>query len=178
MPAGRPRRGLRPRGFSLIEFVVAIVLTTLVMMLLGITWMSFGRPAVDVEARARIQREGILAAQALACDLGGYLPDSPGQTGTLSQYQFADWDLSNSSVLLINFQGANSGDVIVVSYQLEGNKLVRTNSSTGVTTTVAAYVTGFSVAPDPSNSNWALIQITVTYRYFTSTFTLVGVTPA
>jgi Tfp pilus assembly protein PilW len=178
MRPGRCSRRLGSRGFTLIEMVVAAMLTTLVMMLLGISWMSFGRPAVDVECRARIEREGILTAQSLACDLGGFVGDAPGRTGTLSAYQFVDWDLSNNDVLLLNFQESQGGGLVVISYQLQGSELTRTNSATGVTTTIARYVTAFSVASDPDNSNYAVIQITISYRYFTSTFTLVGVNPA
>jgi prepilin-type N-terminal cleavage/methylation domain-containing protein len=176
--SGRSTRKPSRRGFTLTEMVVATALTTLIMMLLGITWMAFGRPAVDVEARARIEQEGILAAQSLACDLGGFLSDSSGRTGSSAQYQFADWNLSDSSVLLINFQGTDSSDIIVVSYQLQGNQLVRSNSATGVSTTIARYVTGFTVGPDQQNPNWAQIQITISYRSFSSTFTLIGVSPS
>jgi hypothetical protein len=68
--------------------------------------------------------------------------------------------------------------VITISYQLEGNILVRTDSSTGVSTTVARYVTGFSAAVDPTNLNQVVITLTIAYRNFTTTFTLVGVSPS
>ncbi|HZW30353.1 MAG TPA: prepilin-type N-terminal cleavage/methylation domain-containing protein [Isosphaeraceae bacterium] len=176
----------RRRGFTLTEMIVASMLASLLMILLAVTWLGFGRPALEVEARARIQQEGILAAQSLACDLGGFLADSPGRTGAFligsasSPYQFLSWDLSQGNVLLLNFEGpsGNQGDLIIITYQLQGNLLVRSDSSTGVTTTVAKYVTGFSVAPNPSNTQQALIQIAISYRYFTSTYTLIGVPPS
>jgi hypothetical protein len=140
--------------------------------------MTFARPALEVDARARITQEAILATQSIACDFGGFVPDAPGQTGTSAQYSFSDWDLTNSNVLLLNFQGANPGDVVVISYQLQGNKLIRSNSSTGVASTVASYVTGFSVAQSPDNPNQALIQIQVSFRYFTATYRLIGVSPS
>jgi prepilin-type N-terminal cleavage/methylation domain-containing protein len=168
----------RRRGFSLTELIVAAVLAGLLMSLLAISWVAFGRPALEVEARARIVQEGILAAQSIACDLGGFLADTPGRTGTLAQYDFVDWNLSNSGVFLLNFQGANVGDVIVITYQLSGNQLIRTNSSTGVTTTIAKYVTAFSVVSNPDNSSQALIQITIAFRYFSANYTLIGVPPS
>ena len=79
---------------------------------------------------------------------------------------------------MLNFYGATSSDVVVISYQLQGNVLLRTNSSTGVSTAVARYVTGFSAAADPNNLNHMVITITIAYRNFTSTFTLVGVSPS
>jgi hypothetical protein len=78
-------------------------------------------------------------------------------------------------VLLLNFQGASSGDNIVITYQLQGNLLVRSNSSTGVVTTIANYVTAFVVDQDPNNTANVRITITIAYRYFTTTYTLIGV---
>ena len=91
------------------------------------TWATFGRPALEVEARARIEQEGILAAQSLACDFGGFLADTPGRTGTMSvgaqnPYQFTGWNASNSGVLLLNYYVASTPSVITITYQLEGNR--------------------------------------------------------
>jgi prepilin-type N-terminal cleavage/methylation domain-containing protein len=177
---GRHRRS----GFTLVEMIIASMLATLLGMLLAGACVTFGRPALEVEARARITQEAILATQSLACDLGGFLADGPGRTGNLGQYQFVDpaWDLSQGNppgtVLLLNFQGATSGDLIVISYQLQGNLLVRSNSSTGVATTIAKYVTGFVVEPDPGNASNVKITITIAFRYFTTTYTLIGVKPS
>ena len=164
--------------------VVATGLATLLMILLGTTWAAFGRPALEVEARARIEQEGILAAQSLACDFGGFLADIPGRTGAMNignpnayQASSTPWDLSNPGVLQLNFYGASQSEAIFINYQLEGDVLVRTNLSTGVATAVARYVTGFSAAPNPNNLSQVVITLTVAYRNFTSTFTLIGVPP-
>ena len=63
-------------------------LATILGLLLAMSCATFGRPALEVDARARITQEGILAAQSIACDLGGFLADSSGRTGTSSQYDF------------------------------------------------------------------------------------------
>jgi hypothetical protein len=165
------------RGFSLLDAVLASFLATLLGMLLAMSCATFGRPALEVDARARITQEGILAAQSIACDLGGFLADTAGRTGTSSQYAFSSWDLSQGSVLVVYFQGANPPDLIAITYELSGNQLVRYDSQSGVTTTIAKYVTGFSVAPYPDNASQALIQITISFRYFTATYTLIGVPP-
>ncbi len=182
-PPGRATVRRRRTGISLTEMVVSTALGVLLMMLLATTWATFGRPALEVESRARIEQEGILATQSLACDFGGFLADTPGRTGTMSvgaqnPYQFTGWDVSTPGVLLLNFYVAATPPVITISYQLEGNQLVRTNSSTGVSTTVARYVTGFSAATNPTNVNQVVITLTITYRNYTSTFTLVGVSPS
>jgi hypothetical protein len=177
----RPRwhvRGHRlRRGYSLVEAVLGAFLATILGLLLAMSCATFGRPALQVDARARITQEGILAAQSIACDLGGFLADSSGRTGTSTQYSFTGWDISQGNVLVLNFQGATSSDLIVITYQQSGNQLVRYNSASGITTTIASYVTAFSVAANPDNTSQALIQITVAFRYFSATFTLIGVSP-
>jgi hypothetical protein len=187
-PAMKPphRDAMRRRraGMTVTEMVVSTALGVLLMMLVATTWATFGRPALEVESRARIEQEGILATQSLACDFGGFLADTPGRTGTMAvgtqnPYQFTGWDVSTPGVLLLNFYVAATPPVITISYQLEGNQLVRTstNLSTGVTTTttVARYVTNFSAAVYPSNPNQVVITLIIAYRNFTTTFTLVGV---
>jgi Tfp pilus assembly protein PilE len=165
------------RGFSLIETMVASVLAAFLGILLALACASFGRSAVEVECRARLAQEGILAAQSLACDFGGYLADAPGRTGTLTQYSFASWDVSGGNVLILYFQGSTGTDVIAVTYQLSGDQLIRSNSSSGVTTTIARGLTAFSVSQNAENASQAEIQFTVGYRSFTSTYTLIGVNP-
>jgi Tfp pilus assembly protein PilW len=167
----------RRRGYSLIETMVASILAAFLGILLALSCASFGRTALQVECRARIAQEGILAAQSLACDFGGFLADAPGRTGTLAQYSFTNWDASQPEVLAIYFQGTGPSDVIAITYQLSGNQLVRTNSSTGVTTTIARYVTAFSVGLNPENTSQVLIQFTIAYRSFASTYSLIGVSP-
>jgi hypothetical protein len=177
----RPHRHVRGwrlrRGYSLVEAVIGAFLATILGLLLAMSCATFGRPALEVDARARITQEGILAAQSIACDLGGFLADTAGRTGTSTQYVFSGWDLSHGNVLVLNFQGASPSDAIAITYQQSGNQLVRYNSASGITTTIANYVTAFSVAPNPDNTSQALIQITVTFRYFSATFTLIGVSP-
>jgi hypothetical protein len=183
----RPRRldhdGRRRRGSSLVETVLAAFLATILGLLLAMSCATFGRPALEVDARARITQEGILAAQSIACDLGGFLADSSGRKGTcmqnstLNQYSFTGWDLSQGDLLVLNFQGATPSEPIVITYQQSGNQLVRYSSSSDITTTIASYVTAFSVSPNPDNLSQALIQITIAFRYFSATYTLVGVSP-
>ena len=160
------------------ETVLTAFLGTMLGLLLATACATFARPGLEVDARARITQEGILAAQSIACDLSAVTwPDSAGRTGTSSQYNFTGWDLSEGNALILNFQGATTSDLVAITYQLSGNQLVRYNSSSGITTTIAKYVTGFAVEPNPANASQALIQITISFRYFTSTYTLIGVSP-
>ena len=168
---GARRRG----GYSLIEAMVASVLSAFLGLLLAMSCASFGRSAVEVDSRARITQEGILAAQSLACDLGGFMADAVGRTGTLAKYSFSSWDYSEGTVLILYYHRATG--IEVVTYSLNGNQLVRSNVSSGVTTPIAHYVSAFSVAANPENSSQAVITITVTYRNFKSTFTLISTGP-
>jgi type II secretory pathway component PulJ len=165
------------RGYGLIEMMVAGFLASLLGILMALACATFARPALEVEARARIAQEATLATQSLACDLGGYLADSAGRTGDPTQYNFAGWNVSNPGVLLLNYQGASSGNTISITYELSGNQLVRYDSSTGVTTTIANHVTSFAVSVDPDNAAEVLIQFTISFRYFTASYTLIGVSP-
>lgn len=180
-PTGRPAVRSHRAGMSITELVVASALGAFLMTLVATTWTNLGVPALEVAARARIEQEGILAAQSLACDLGGFLTDLPAmQTGVASSYQASSprWNTSNPGVLMLNFTGASQSDAIVITYQLAGSQLVRTNSSTSVSTTVASNVTAFSAAPYPDNTSYLEITLTIAYRDFTSTFTLIGVPPS
>jgi hypothetical protein len=177
-PRFRNARAAHPRrGYSLIETMVASILAALLGILLALSCASFGRSALEVESRARIAQEGILAAQSLACDFGGFLADSPGRAGDLTQYAFTSWDVSQANLLILYYQGTTGTDVIVVTYQLSGDQLVRSNQSSGVSTTIARHVTEFSVGTNPGNAAQAMITITVTFRYFSSTYTLIGISP-
>jgi hypothetical protein len=157
--------------------MVASVLAALLGLLLALSCASFGRSALEVESRARIAQEGILAAQSIACDFGGFLADPPGRAGDLNQYSFTSWDISQSNVLILYFRGATMSDVVVVTYEQNGDQLLRSNQSTGMTTTIARHVTAFSVGPNPENAAQAQIIMTITFRYFSATYTLYGISP-
>lgn len=185
------------RGYTLIEMVIASALTTLLGILLAATWSMFGRPALDVEARARITREAMLAAEALAGDLSGYPPDAAGQQGSLKQGVFVDWMVPEPSKLRLDFHGVGAPEGVaqwglpdrVITYQVQDvgtgrGRLVRWDETGGITTTIAEHVTALTVTPDPSYPNQVQIQITLSYpnypnyRTFTATFVLVGVKPS
>ncbi len=178
--------------------VVATGIATLLMVLLATTWATFGRRALEVEARARIQQEGVLAAEALARDFGGFLADAPpgvieamsyGGNGSY-QYQFTDYtvDVNNPGLLLLTYSGTRSppSGTIVVQYWFDStnNLLRRQNLSTGIETTVAQYVTDFRA--EAYGVNQVQITITIAYPltprekpkpYFKSAFTLIATHP-
>ena len=85
--------------------MVASILAAFLGLLLAMSCASFGRLCGRGRVCARITQEGILAAQSIACDFGGFLADAPGRTGTSTQYSFSSWDVSEGNVLILYFQG-------------------------------------------------------------------------
>jgi Tfp pilus assembly protein PilW len=161
-PTGRRTR--TRRGFTITEMVIATFLSAFLALLLAAVVATFARPAAEVDGRTRLALEASLAAEALARDLGGYVADNGGTPGNLTQYKYnlTAWPPNPGSMLLLNFQGANSGSPVIVTYQQNSQyQLVRTSSNSG-TTVVAQYVTGFQVSP-PDSSNHVQIQLTLTY---------------
>lgn len=175
------------------EMVVASGLATMLVMLLATTWATFGATALEIEARARVEREGILAVQALAYDLGGFLDDDPSSPGgrpggmmsdlaTYNPYQFLDWNIGTPGVLLLNYSGGSASPAYTVSYQVEGSQLVRTctnlSSAESTNRTVARYVAANGFTVTAVNGNQIQITLIIAYRNITSTFTLIGVPPS
>ena len=126
---------------------------------------SFGRSALEVESAPRIAQEGILAAQSIACDFGGFLADAPGRTGTLTQYSFTSWDVSQANVLILYFQGTTGTDVIAITYELSGDQLVRYQLVERRDDHDRPTRYGLLCRLKPENTGQAMIQITVTFRY-------------
>src|SRR5258708_36601025 len=66
-------RILRPRprrGCTRSEVALAGLMMSVLALLLGNAWASFGRPAISSVARIRVAQEANLAAEALARDVG------------------------------------------------------------------------------------------------------------
>lgn len=93
----------RRRGFSLTEMVTTTFLMTLLAMLLIMAWKTFGVPAVEVEARARLAVAANLAGASLAQDTGGYQVRLEGKTGPGDSvlvhrlYKFESWQPSDDA---------------------------------------------------------------------------------
>src|SRR5271166_107206 len=120
----------RCRGFTIAEMVVTIFLTALLAVLMAAAAATFARPAAEVDGRTRLALEASLAAEALARDLSGYLADNSGVPGTLTQYQFSNWiPASDGSLLFLNYQGTSPEPPVIVTYQQQDYRLVRTQLS-------------------------------------------------
>lgn len=185
-------------GITMTEMIVATTLGTFLVILLATTWSTFGATALEVEARARVEREGVLAIQSLAYDISGFLDDEPTSPssgrpwgkmsdGGLNPYQFSKWDTSNSEILVLYFSDGSTSTAYCVKYELQidpdprqGYQLVRvlTKQSTPVwQSTVARHVVENGLNVIPAGSNQVQIQLTIRYRNIQSTFILIGVQP-
>jgi hypothetical protein len=149
---------------------------------------AFARPAGEVDGRTRLALEIRLAVEALANDMGGYLPDAPDQPGTRSQYDYLGWEAwSEGQTLALRYRGTSESSPIIVTYEMSDHRLVRTRQDTNASTVVASHLIGFQVESDPGVPENARITLTVRFPdprstrqsnpNFTETFVLVGVKP-
>lgn len=162
-------RGPR-RGFSVVEMAIVSVLLALLAMLLASTWRGFCLPTIEAAARCRIAQEANLAAASLARDLGGSLANPEGRIGKKTDGQFVGRMQPSESWLRLCFHGATGTDTspqwgdpdTVISYQLQGDSLVRWDESAGTVVTVSRGLAGFSVVPFEDDSG---VTLTLSYSY-------------
>jgi prepilin-type N-terminal cleavage/methylation domain-containing protein len=188
-PLGPAGTGVSRRGFTLIEMVVATFLIALLSMLLALSWKTFGVPAVDVEARARLALSANLAAAALAQDMRGYQVRLEGKTGPSDSiqvyrlYKFDSWQNSEDHVCLL-FKPENTASnlkLIAISYYVDSSTLVRKEVDTqavpevelpAMTTAVATHVKKLVV--DPTTNQ---VGITVSYWRYEGTYGFSAINP-
>jgi prepilin-type N-terminal cleavage/methylation domain-containing protein len=172
--AGRSRH-----GFTMIELMVASFLVSLLFLVLMMSWKTFGVPAMEVEARARLSLSANLAAESLAKDLGGYQVLLEGKSGSndvvqvyrLYKFDSLDTDVNRSYPLRIRFKRedqATNPVTLTVSYYVnsETNTLVRLVEESESSTTVATHIKSLEVTA----SN--VINVTVSYKLFEGVFSL------
>jgi type II secretory pathway component PulJ len=161
---------------------VCAALMALLAVIMARVWYGVVRPTANLAARARINEEATLAVDALARDLGGYLSDTDGRTGSSSIYRFVGRMQPDNSQLWLCFDGGDSpnGDAdwddpdIVIIYQLQGSSLVRHNQTTGTDFIVARYVDSLQLL---DLGDRVQIQLTFLYRGISQTYTFVARDP-
>jgi type II secretory pathway pseudopilin PulG len=178
MTRRRPRRA----GFTVMELVIVSGLLALLAVLLSEAWVGFGRPAVDAAATGRLAQEANLAAEALARDFGGGLPGPAGRPGTKAQGRLVGRMQPGNSQLWLCYDGGPAPNGMadwgspdaVVTYQLQADLLVRSDSSSGASIVVARHLSGLALA---DLGGRVQVQLTFTYRDLTRTYTLIGIGP-
>jgi prepilin-type N-terminal cleavage/methylation domain-containing protein len=178
-----PRR-VRRRGFTVVELIVVSMLTTILAVILSSIWRGLCIPALDASARCRIALEANPAAASLARDLGGSLADPAGRPGGANDGRYVGRVLTPPSTLRLCFHGGTSADMTprwaapdtVISYQLQGDQLIRTNEATGVAVTIASSLSALEIAPLPDGSGLD-ISMAFTVRDLSLSYHLVTVDP-
>jgi prepilin-type N-terminal cleavage/methylation domain-containing protein len=185
LPGNRGRRG----GFTLIEMMVVCFMLSLLATMMAGAWSAFGKPAVNVDARCRIAQEASLAAESLARDLSGYLPNSGALPGGQASAKFVGRMEPENTALWLCFDSQASPnrtadwaspDTVIV-YQLSGDQLVRSDQEAGTTVVIARYLTSFQAADqgvDESGNHIVSLQLSFSYRNIQRTYNLIGVDPS
>ena len=172
------------RGFSAIEMAVVSMLTALLSVIMSSVWMNFCKPALEASARCRMALEANLAAASFSRDFGGNLADSAGRVGVPLDGRFTGRMIPASGWLRICYHGGNDTDPlpkwatpdVVISYQLDGNRLIRTDENAGTQVVVATNLTSFSVTDNGAGTG-VVISMMFALRGLTATYTHVALDP-
>ena len=172
-PKGNDRRS----GFTMIEVAMAGALMSLLVILISGAWRGLGRSATDATARSRVTQEANLAAAALARDFGGSLPEQP--TGTKVEGRLLGWLVTSGPELRLYYDGDPDSEIVYyldtqTTYGKTWKRLVRWNTDTGSEFTVATNVDTMELT---DLGDAVQIDLTLTYRDLTRTYTFVGKGP-
>lgn len=176
------RPGCRRRGFTLLELLVAAVLTTMLAAFLAGTWISIRRSVVNVDSRARIAQEANLALAALANDCCGSLANPAGRLGTETEYPFVGRMEPSGTQLWLCFDGGSPPNGVadwgppdwVIYYEVQGTSLVRFDQNAGTSYIVANHVQSLSTQDLGSGVQ---ISLTFSYRNLVRTYNIVAKDP-
>jgi prepilin-type N-terminal cleavage/methylation domain-containing protein len=176
-----------PRGFTLVEVMVASGLTVFLAVVLSSAWMCLSRPTAQLLAWTQLFQEMDLATTALARDSGGSLPDyreAGGGLGGKKQGRLLECKRtseSGSDHLWLCYDGGANPDGVatwdpptadtVVEYYVDPTtdpasdhfqRLLRATHTGGTTAvfTVARYVSAMTVSDEGSDALRIELQFT------------------
>ncbi|NQU25620.1 MAG: hypothetical protein HQ567_30405 [Candidatus Nealsonbacteria bacterium] len=169
----------RSKGFSVIEITVVSALMSFLVLLISGAWSGMGRPSADAIVRCRVVQEANLAVDSLTRDLGGSLQGQT--TGERKLGRMVGRTVVGGSQLRLCFDGEpinaipdwNAPDT-VITYDVQANRLVRSNLQTGTAFTVAANVDQMQLTELPDGVR---IDLTFTYRDITRTYSIIAKSP-
>lgn len=167
------------RAFSLVEVIIAGLLSTFLMLMVSGMWFNLSRAMSENVADSSLSTEARFALETLSRDLGGYLPGDT--TGEKAQGQLVGQIIAGADRLLLCYDGAPANSTadwtspdVVVEYTLNGDQLERTNNESGTLLIVARDVSGF-VLTDLGSS--IRIELTLERRDMVRTYTLIAQDP-
>jgi type II secretory pathway component PulJ len=177
----RPRfeGGVRRTGFTVLEFMLTSLLMTILAVVTAGAWSGLGRPSVDAVVRCRIHQEAEMALESLACDLSGALGEQSPQ-GARDAGRLVGRRIVGSQLQLC-FEGEPLNGAAdwatpdtLVTYDLQGQCLTRSNQQSGTTLTVARCVQSVQWTELPDGIR---ADLTISYRGLSRTFTFVARDP-
>ena len=172
-----PRRS----GFTLLEATIVSALMAFLALFASVAWSGFGRPAADIAEHCRVAQEANLAVASLTRDLCGSLAED--RTGNKKKFKFVGrMQPANAQLRLCFDDGPSPNGLadwgspdIIITYEVQSNKLIRWNETSGTTFTVARDVDTFE-ATDQGGGKVEL-KLTFKYRKITQTYTLTARDP-
>ncbi len=156
--------------------VIVCGLMSFLVLLMSGAWSGLGRPSADALVRCRLAQEANLAAASLARDFGGSLLDETGgakESGSLVGQLAVD-----GSQLWLCFDGEPVNGVAdwtlpdtEIVYEMEANRLIRTNRKTNTTFIVADNLEEMQVT---DQFGAITIELDFSYRDLDRTYTFVA----
>ncbi|NND96641.1 MAG: type II secretion system protein [Pirellulaceae bacterium] len=164
----------RRRGFSLLEITIgSIIAAGLVVMASGVA-MDVSRHMAANIVETQVACEARLAIESLRRDFGGTLPDD--LSGDRAEWRLVGRMIPNTNELRLCFdsdQDASADWVLpdrVIIYSLDGDRLIRSDLTSGNTYTVARHVDDVDFV---ANAGDITISIDFEMAGFAETYTFV-----
>ena len=123
------RRRVRATGFTLVELLVVVTLSSIIMTLAIRAWQPMSAETLSLRDRARAAGELRLAVDALLSDLGG--------AETVTESVAGDELYITREQAVAERLGAWSGGDLGILYSLVSGDLVRNDLALGITVTIA-----------------------------------------
>ena len=178
----KPLVGARRRsGFTLLEATIVSALMAFLAVLVSAAWSGFGRPAADIAEHCHVAQEANLAVASLTSDFAGSLSED--RTGSKTKFKVVGRMQPANSQVRLCFDGGSSPNGladwgspdIIITYEVQSNKLIRWNETSGATFTVARDVDQLE-ATDLGGGK-VEIKLTFKYRKITQMYTLIARDP-
>lgn len=184
MTPHRPGLPRRRRGFTVVEMTVVSLMTAILAVVMASVWSNFCKPALEAAARCRMAAEANLAVASIARDFGGNLPDPAGRLGAPLDGRFTGRMMPDSDWLRLCYHGGSDTDAApkwstpdtIIGYRLDGDRLVRTDETSGAQVVLAAGLTGFAVSENVGVPG-VVIVLTFKARGLTATYSVVALDP-
>ena len=166
---------LPPRGFTLLELMIATLLSSFLLLMIAGMWASLGRSAAGNLADCQIAADALMALDTFRRDLSGTLPGS--SLGGKQQGRLVGRLIVGGNQLRLCYDGNPANGIAdwgnpdrVVVYQLDAGRLVRTDVATGASFVVADSAEQFCVT---DLGTGVRIALTLGRRRVCRTYTLV-----